>query len=158
VTQDRLLRAQLQQFLDWQDAHVGFDAVVKGIPPRLRGTVPTGFVHSIWEIVEHIRLAQHDILDFCINSKYAAKAWPDEYWPASRAPRSAAHWAGALRGFRRDRKAMQRLAGDRRVDLVARIPHGSGQTYLREILLVADHTAHHVAQLVDLRRALGIWR
>src|SRR5262245_1326347 len=95
-TSDRLLRAQLQKFLDWQDAHVGFDAAVKGIPPRCRGTAPKGFVHSIWEVVEHIRLAQHDILDFCRNPKYEHKRWPEDYWPASPAPRSAAAWTRSL--------------------------------------------------------------
>jgi uncharacterized damage-inducible protein DinB len=143
--------------LDWQDAHAGFDVVVTGIPPRLRGVVPPGFAHSAWDIVEHIRLAQHDILDFCRNPRYAHKRWPEDYWPASPAPPSGAAWLRAQKAFRQDRRLLQRLAGNRRIDLFARIPHGKGQTYLRELLLVADHTAHHVGQLIDLRRALGIW-
>jgi hypothetical protein len=157
--QDGALRAQLADYLDWQNAHVGFDAAVSGVAPGLRGSVPRGFRHSIWQVVEHIRIAQADILDFCVNPNYRHDMkWPDDYWPAAPAPRSAAAWSRSLATIRRDRRAMQRLAKNRRIDLFARIPHGSGQTYLREVLLVADHAAYHVAQIVDLRRALGIWK
>jgi uncharacterized damage-inducible protein DinB len=155
---DQLLRAQLADFLDWKSAHVGFDDAVKGMPVKQRGVVPKGFAHSAWQILEHIRIAQHDILEFCINPAYQEKKWPDDYWPASPVPKSAAAWNRALADFRRDRTAMQRLARDSRINLFAKIPHGSGQTYLRELLLVADHTAYHVAQLVDVRRALGSWQ
>jgi uncharacterized damage-inducible protein DinB len=152
------LRKQLAGFLDWKSAHVGFDDAVDGIPVRLRGSVPPGFVHSAWQVIEHIRLAQHDILDFCVNPGYREMQWPDDYWPASPRPKDEAAWSRAVVAVRRDRKAMQRLALDRRTDLLATIPHGSGQTYLRELLLVADHTAYHVGQIVDIRRALGIWK
>lgn len=155
---DRALRVQLQRLLSWQDAHVGFDRAVKGIPPRLRGVAPEGFAHSPWQLVEHMRLAQQDILEFCRSPRYKEKTWPDDYWPQTPRPPSAAAWEKALASFRRERRAVQRLAADRRLNLFARIPHGSGQTYLREILLVADHTAYHVGQLVDVRRALGIWK
>ena len=155
---DRALRAQLRQFLDWEDAHVGFDTVVMGIPPRLRGRVPKGFAHSAWQLVEHIRIAQRDILEFCRNSRYKEKKWPDDYWPPAPRPKNRAAWAKAIADFRRERKAFQRLVAGTRIDLFAKIPHGTGQTYLRELLLVADHTAHHVAQLIDVRRALGKWR
>jgi uncharacterized damage-inducible protein DinB len=155
---DQLFRTQLADFLAWNQAHVGFDEAVKGIPARLRGVVPQGFAHSVWEIVEHLRMAQADILDFCRNRKYREKRWPEDYWPKTPAPKSAAAWNASVVEFRRDRKAMQRLATDRQVDLLAKIPHGSGQTYLREILLVADHNAHHVAQIIDVRRAIGMWR
>jgi uncharacterized damage-inducible protein DinB len=154
---DAALRAQLADFLNWRNAHAGFDAAVAGIPPRMRGVVPKGFAHSIWQVVEHLRIAQNDILDFSINSRYREKKWPDDYWPKSASPSSAA-WTRSLSKFRSDRRAMQRLAVNPRVDLLAMIPHGHGQTYLREILLVADHNAHHVAQIIDLRRALGIWK
>jgi hypothetical protein len=155
----RAVRAQLAQFLDWQEAHVGFDAAVRGVPTQLRGTVPKGFAHSVWQVLEHIRIAQADILDFCVNPRYSHNMkWPDDYWPRSPAPRSAAAWNQALANVRRDRRAMQRLAADPRVNLLATIPHGSGQTCLREVLLFADHTAYHVAQIVDIRRALGNWR
>jgi uncharacterized damage-inducible protein DinB len=155
---DRLLRAQLADFLDWKSAHAGFDDVIAGMPVKARGVVPRGFAHSAWQVLEHLRLAQHDILDFCRNAEYEEMKWPDDYWPASPAPKSAAAWTRAVGGFRRDRRALQRLAADPRLDLFAKIPHGSGQTYLRELLLVADHTAYHVAQIVDIRRALGHWR
>ena len=156
---DKALRAQLADFLDWKNAHVGFDDAVKGVPAKLRGAVPKGFAHSVWQIVEHVRIAQSDILDFCINPRYQhTMKWPDDYWPKRPAPKSATAWSKSLSGIRRDRKAMQRLAADERIDLFARIPHGTGQTYLREVLLVADHTAYHVAQIVDVRRALGNWK
>ena len=154
---DKALRLQLADFLDWKSAHVGFDDAVKGIPPRVRGSIPEGFAHSVWQMIEHMRIAQHDILDFCRNPRYEEKTWPDDYWPKTPGPKSAAAWSRSLAGYRRDRKAMQRLTADRRIDLFASIPHGSGQTYLREILLVADHAAYHIAQIVDIRRALGIW-
>jgi uncharacterized damage-inducible protein DinB len=150
------VRAQLASVLDWGDAHVTFDASVKGIPLRLRGVRPTGLPHSAWELVEHIRLAQADILEFCRRARYKEKKWPEDYWPASPRP-SAAAWTRSLAGFRRDRRTLQRLTLDRRLDLTRKIPRGSGQTYLREVLLVADHTAHHVGQIIDVRRALGIW-
>ena len=155
---EKALRHQLALFLDWNHAHAGFDAAVNGIPPNRRGTVPKGFVHSAWDIVEHMRIAQGDILEFCRNPKYRDKKWPDDYWPPTPSPPSAVAWKKSLDGYRADRRAFQRLARNARVDLFANIPHGTGQTYLRELLLVADHNAHHVAQIIDIRRALGIWK
>jgi uncharacterized damage-inducible protein DinB len=155
---DKALRAQLAEFLDWKSAHVGLDDALKGIPPKLRGAVPSGFAHSVWQILEHVRIAQHDILEFCTETDYEEMKWPDDYWPKAPAPKNTAAWSRALAGYRRDRKAMQRLATGRQIDLFAKIPHGSGQTYIRELLLVADHTAYHVAQIVDVRRALGNWK
>jgi len=154
---DKAVRAQLSEFLDWGSAHASFDRAVKGMPARLLGKVPKGFEHSFWQLVEHIRIAQADILEFCLSADYEEKKWPDDYWPKTPAPPSPRAWNKSLADFRRDRRAMQRLAADPKVDLTAKIPHGAGQTYLREILLVADHTAHHVAQLIDVRRALGAW-
>jgi hypothetical protein len=154
---DKAVRRQLADFLDWRSAHVGFDAAVKGVRPRLRGTLAPGFEHSAWQLVEHMRIAQHDILDFCLNPKYTEKKWPDDYWPAARGPKNAADWSKSIATFRLDRRKLQGLAVDPHVDLLAKIPHGTGQTYLREILLVADHTAYHVGQLIDVRRALGNW-
>ena len=152
------IRQHLVKLLDWADAHVDLDAAVKGIPPRLRGAVPAGWEYSAWQLLEHIRIAQGDILEFCRSAKYREKKWPDDYWPASRGPRNAAAWTQSLTAIRRDRKAFQRLAADKTIDLTAAIPHGTGQTYLREILLTADHTAYHVGQIVALRRQLGIWK
>jgi uncharacterized damage-inducible protein DinB len=154
---EKALRAQLVKLLDFEEAHVGFDRAVKGIPPRMRGKVPANGEHSLWELLEHLRIAQADILDFCRTAKYKEKKWPDDYWPASAAPCSASAWTKAIADYRRDRKAFQRLAANTRFDLLATIPHGTGQTYLREILLAADHAAYHIGQIVAVRKQLGIW-
>jgi uncharacterized damage-inducible protein DinB len=130
---------------------------VADIPPDLRGKVPQNLPYSAWQLVEHLRIAQHDILDFCLNPNYEEMKWPDDYWPESAAPPSQAAWNDSLRRFKEDRTSLQQLAADERFDLEARIPHGSGQTYLRELVLVADHTAYHVGQLVLVRRLLGNW-
>jgi uncharacterized damage-inducible protein DinB len=150
------LREHLRRMLDWEDAHVGFDHAVEGVPEALRGVVPEGSAHSLWQLLEHLRICQHDILDFCRNPKYAEIPM-EAYWPETAAPPSARAWDESLAAFRRDRDEMKELAADRELDLFARIPHGSGQTYLRELILVADHNAYHVGQLVALRRRLGIW-
>jgi uncharacterized damage-inducible protein DinB len=155
---DKALRAQLVKLLDFEEAHVGFDRAVKGIPARRRGKVPAGGEHSLWQLLEHLRITQADILEFCLTAKYKEKKWPDDYWPASPAPRSAAAWTTSIAGYRRDRKALQRLAANTKIDLLATIPHGTGQTYLREILLAADHAAYHIGQLIAVRRQLGLWQ
>ena len=151
-------RAHLAKQLDWEEAHVGFETAVKGIPAAFRGIVPDGGEYSLWQLVEHVRIAQEDILEFCLTAKYKAKKWPDDYWPKSPVPRTAARWTASIAQIRKDRKALQKLAKDPAVDLLAAIPHGTGQTVLRELLLVADHTAYHVGEIVVLRRQLGIWK
>jgi hypothetical protein len=158
MTTEAAIREQLRKVLDWREAHVGFDAAVADIPTRLRGEKPAQLPYSPWQLVEHLRITQHDILDFCRNPNYQELKWPDDYWPPSPAPPSAAAWDKSLKQFRKDREAMQQLAMDPTVDLTARIPHGHGQTYLREILLVADHAAYHIGELVVVRRVLGIWK
>jgi hypothetical protein len=150
------LRDHLAGVLDWGEAHVTFEASVDGIGPAHRGVVPPGVPYSVWQLVEHLRIAQHDILDFCVNPRYKAMNWPDDYWPRDPAPPSEAAWDESIAGCVRDREAMQRIAREQ-PDLTAAIPHGSGQTYLREILLVADHNAYHVGQILLVRRLLGIW-
>ena len=155
---DKALREQLVKLLDWEEAHVPFDKAVQGIPASKRGVVPAGWEHSLWQLVEHIRMAQADILEFSVSAKYQEKKWPDDYWPKSPAPPSAAAWSQSLAAVRKDRKAMQRLARNGRIDLGAAIPHGTGQTYLREILLVAVHNSYHFGQIVALRRQLGLWK
>ena len=152
------VRDHLARLLDWEDARVGFDKAVADVPAHLRGTAPPGLPHSLWQLVEHIRLAQHDILDFCRNADYEEMKWPDDYWPKDAAPPSDAAWKKSLSRTRADRRALQALAADPAVDLTKRIPHGSGQTYLREIILVADHNAYHVGQIVLVRQLLGIWK
>jgi uncharacterized damage-inducible protein DinB len=154
---DASLRRHLEKILDWEDAHASADHAIDGIPPSLRGVVPQGDAHSAWQLLEHLRLAQHDILDFCRNPAYAELSM-EAMWPPSPAPPTASAWDESVAAFRRDREAMAALARDPKVDLFAKIPHGSGQTYLREVLLVADHNAYHTGQLVSLRRRLGDWK
>jgi uncharacterized damage-inducible protein DinB len=158
MTEDAPYRELLARLLAWEDAHVGYDAVVADIPPNLRGKLAPGLPHSAWQLVEHLRITQHDILNFCRHPNYEELVWPRDYWPASPEPPSEAAWKESLTAFRRDREALQKLATETTIDLTARIPHGSGQTYARELVLVSDHTSYHVGQLVLLRRALGIWR
>jgi len=153
---DDSLREHLRRLLDWQDAHAGFDDAVNDVPEALRATVPDGSAHSPWQLLEHLRICQYDILDFCRNPKYVEVPM-ESYWPKSAAPPSARAWDESIAAFRRDRDELKKLAADRGLDLFARIPHGTGQTYLRELLLVADHNAYHVGQLVALRRRLGNW-
>ena len=157
MSQDGPLREHLRKLLDWEDAHVDFDAAVAGIAPDRRGSAPAGIPFSPWQLLEHLRITQQDILDFCVNAAYRERAWPKEYWPDSPVPPNASAWDESVEQYRRDREGLKRLAADPSVDLFATIPHGNGQTYLREILLVADHNAYHVGQLILVRRALGIW-
>jgi uncharacterized damage-inducible protein DinB len=152
------LRGQLSELLAWRDAHADFDAAIRGLPPKLRGTVPAGWEYSAWQLVEHIRIAQADILEFCVSRTYNEKAWPAQYWPKSPRPPSGAAWGRSVATYRRDRRALQRLVRNPSTDLLTAVPNGTGQTYLREILLVADHTAYHVGQIVALRRQLGAWK
>jgi hypothetical protein len=151
------LREQLAKVLDWGEAHVSFEGAVSALSPALQGKKPAGLPYSPWQLLEHIRIAQHDILDFCVNPKYQEMSWPDDYWPASAEPSSAEAWTESVEQFKRDRSALQRLARDPAIDLEATIPHGKGQTYLRELLLVADHTAYHLGELIVVRRLLGAW-
>ena len=152
------VREHLVRLFDWEEAHVGFDKAVDGIPPDKRGAVAAGFEHSAWQLLEHIRLAQEDILDFCRNPTYEhTMKWPDDYWPRQPAPPRAADWSKSIEQYAHSRDQLKHLA--REVpDLTALVPTGKGtQTYLRAILMAADHTAYHVGQLVAVRRALGIW-
>ena len=152
------MRSHLAKALDWGDAHATFEAAVKDFPAALRGQRVEGLPYSAWELLEHLRIAQHDILDFSRNPKYTEKKWPDEYWPGSPEPPDDKAWDRSVAAFRRDRRALQKLAADPKVKLERRIPHGDGQTVLREILLVLDHNAYHVAEIVMLRRLLGAWK
>ena len=152
---DESLRLHLTRLLTWQDAHASFESAVRALPPALRGETPSGIPYSVWQLVEHLRLTQRDILDFCRNPSYEEARWPDDYWPASEAPPSEEAWDESIASYIEDRAELVRLAEE--ADLFATIPHGSGQTYLRELLLVADHNAHHVGQIILVRRLLGAW-
>jgi DinB superfamily len=156
--QDRSLRQHVLYLLNGGGAHAKFEDVVSGIPTKLRGRKPAGMPHSPWMLLEHLRLAQWDILEFSRNAKHVSPDWPEGYWPKSEAPPSAAAWTASIKKFRDDLKAMGNLVKNPKTDLFARIPWGDGQTILREALLVADHNAHHLGQLLDVRRLLGAWK
>ena len=154
---DRALREQLAALLRWEDAHAGLDRVVEGVPSDRWSAGAPGLPHTLWQLLEHIRLAQHDILDFCRNPRYTELHWPEDYWPSAGAVPTDADVSASVAAYREDRDALVAMALNPEVDLSARIPHGTGQTYLRELLLVADHTSYHLGQMVVARRALGIW-
>lgn len=153
------LREHLVRALDWGEAHAGFDRAIEGIPAALRGSRAPGFEHSPWQLLEHLRLAQKDLLDFCVNPQYAhALAWPGDYWPRAPAPPGERAWDDSVADFRADLDKLKAVVRDGRVDLFARVPTGKArQTCLRAILLIVDHNAYHVGQLVAVRRALGCW-
>jgi len=155
--EDHSLRQHLLELLQGGSAHTRFDDVIKRIPAKLYGAKATGLPHSPWMLLEHLRIAQWDILEFSRNSKHRSPAWPEGYWPKTAAPRSAGEWTKSVKNFRKDLKAMQTLVSNPRTDLYKKIAWGDGQTVLREALLVADHNAYHIAQLVDVLRALGAW-
>jgi hypothetical protein len=157
MDKDKALRQHLLYLLKGGGAHLDFDSAIAGLPAKLRGAKPRGVPHSPWRLLEHMRIAQWDILEFSRNAKHASPKFPDGYWPAGDAPPSTAAWNKSVKAFRADLKGMCDLVVDPRTDLFARIPHGDGQTILREALLVADHNAYHLGQLVAVRRALGAW-
>lgn len=148
------LRQHLLNLLDMEGAHIGFDAVVKDFPPELRGVKPAGAAHTAWQLLEHMRLAQWDILEFSRDAKHVSPEFPGGYWPESEAPGSDAAWKKSIAEFRHHLSEMKELVSDAGNDLFAKIPHGEGQTLLREALLVADHNSYHLGQLVLLRQML----
>jgi uncharacterized damage-inducible protein DinB len=158
MSNDKALREHLVKLLKGGDAHADFKTAIEDFPDELRGKTPKGAEHSPWELLEHLRIAQWDILDFSLNPGYKARKWPEEYWPKTAAPPDAKAWDRSVRAFQKDLKAMSELVNDEKTDLFAKIPHGDGQTILREALLIADHNAYHLGQMVLLRRLLGAWK
>ncbi len=154
---EQILRKHLLELLGGGGAHVKFEDAIKDLAPKLRGAKPEKFPHTPWMLLEHLRIAQWDIVEFSRNKKHESPKWPEGYWPKTEAPPDAAAWDKSVKEFLRDRKAMEDLVGDPKTDLFAKIPWGDGQTILREALLVADHNAYHLAQIVDVRRLLGDW-
>ena len=154
---DRALRQHLVELLRGGSAHVTFDRVLGGLPAELRGTRPARLPYSVWQLLEHLRVAQWDLLEFSRNPKYVSPKFPEDYWPQTDAPPDDATWQGSIKGFRADLKAMEKMVTDPSTDLFSRIPHGEGQTILREALLVADHNAYHLGQIVLVRRLLAAW-
>jgi hypothetical protein len=152
------LREHLLELLKGGHAHATFDDAIKNLPAKLQGAKPENFPHSPWTLLEHLRIAQHDILEFSRNEKHKSPKWPEGYWPKEAAPPNAAAWDKSVQQFRSDLEAMKDLVADSKTDLFAKLPWGDGQTILREAMLVADHNAYHVAQIVDVRRLLDAWR
>ncbi|MBF85521.1 MAG: ABC transporter [Acidobacteria bacterium] len=151
------LRQHLVILLEGKGAHLTFDAVIDDWPAEARARKPHGAPHSAWQLLEHMRIAQRDILDFCVKREYVEPCFPDDYWPPGDEVPDNAAWTGSVERFAHDLEQMQQLVADSKTDLRAIIPHGTGQTVLREAFVVADHNAYHLGQLVLLRRLLGIW-
>jgi len=152
------LREHLLYLLRGGGAHLDFEKAVAGLPAALRGAKPPRQPHTPWRLLEHLRIAQWDILEFSRNPRHVSPEFDAGYWPEGDAPPDAAAWDRSVNAFRADLKAMQGLVADPATDLFAPLPHGQGQTVLREALLVADHNAYHLGQLVLLRRLLGAWK
>lgn len=155
---DASIREHLIAFLEGGNAHATFDDAVKGLPPKLRGIRPKGLPYSAWELLEHLRIAQWDILEFSRDPKHVSPEWPKGYWPQSQEPPGATAWDNSVRQFRSDLNEMIALIGNTKADLYAKIQWGDGQTLLREALLVADHNAYHIGELVAVRRVLDAWK
>jgi len=155
---DALLRKQLVQLLASGEAHADLEAAIKDLPEELRGKVPAGAEHSAWQLLEHMRIALWDIVEFSRNARHKSPKWPDGYWPNSPEPPNEKAWDEAVEAIRADIKVFAALISDKDTNLYAKIPHGDGQTILREALLAADHNAYHIGQLVLVRRLLGAWK
>lgn len=155
---EKALREHVRKVLSWGDAHLDWKAALADLTPKQRGAKPKGAPHSAWELLEHVRIAQWDMLEFSRNPKHVSPDFPSGYWPKSSAPASDAAWQKSVKAFQSDLAEMEALVADPKTDLLAAIPGGSGQTILREALLVADHNAYHLGQLVLLRRLIGAWR
>ena len=151
------VREQIINLLKGGQAHLTLDDTLKGFPEKLRGVKPPGAPHSAWQLLEHLRIAQLDILEFSRDAKHVSPKWPEGYWPTNDKPPTDAQWKKCVSAIKKDLQAMQRLVEDPRTDLYSKIPHGTGQNILREALLIGDHNAYHLGQLLLVRRLLGAW-
>ena len=158
MPQDQPLRDHLLELLRGGHAHLRLDKALADLPPELRGAKAPGLPHTIWQLLEHLRIAQWDILEFSRDPKHVSPDWRAGYWPKTEAPADDADWEKSLESFHRDLQAMQVLVADPKTDLVAKLPWGDGQTVLREAMMLADHNAYHLGQIVSVRQALGAWR
>ena len=158
MDQIQFLRQELDRLLSGQGAHADFDAAVADFPVKLRGVIPAGAAHSAWQVLEHLRIAQWDMLEFSRDAKHVSPEWPDGYWPKNPTPESADGWDKSIRAFHHDLAEMRKLVTDPNSDLFTPFAHGDGQTLLREALQTADHNAYHVGELILLRRLLGSWQ
>ena len=157
MDKDQALRDHLLELLRGRSAHLDFEKALAGLPEELRGRQAPGLPHTAWQLLEHLRFTQWDILDFSRNPEYREPDWPKDYWPETAAPPDDAAWDRSLESFRADLQAMKDLVADPKTDLYAKLPWGNGQTVLREAMLVADHNAYHLGQIVSLRQVLGAW-
>jgi hypothetical protein len=157
MANDKALRQHVLSLLKGGNAHTDFDSAFKDLPAKLRGKRPKGAEHSPWEVLEHLRIAQWDILEFSRNPHHKSPEFPAGYWPRTPQPPDETAWDKGLQSFRKDLEALCNLVADGATDLFAKIPHGDGQTILREALLAADHNAYHLGEAVLLRRVLGAW-
>ena len=158
MDQDKQLRQQLAKTIDWNEAHADFSAAVADMPADQMGSVPEGFAHSPWQLLEHIRIALWDIVEFSRDAPHQSPEWPSGYWPKTAAPKGKTAWEESVKAVKQHVEEMRELINDPKRDLFAPLPHGSGQTLLREALLAADHNSYHVGQLVMTRKALGAWK
>jgi hypothetical protein len=156
--QEKAVREHVVNLLSGRGAHVDWKDSFSGVPPKWRGVRPRELPYSIWELLEHMRIAQWDILEFSRDPKHGSPEWPAGYWPGTEAPPNAKAWEKSLKLFAQDLAAMKKLVANSKTHLFAKIPHGTGQTILREALLVADHNAYHLGQVLTVRRILGIWK
>jgi len=154
---DRALREHLANLLKGGGAHVHFMDAIDGFPEAKRGAFMEGTRHTGWQLLEHVRIAQWDILEFSRNPKHVSPGFPEGYWPKTPVPPDDAAWDKTVKAFQDDLQEMIKLVKNPKTDLFAKLPHGDGQTVLREALILADHNAYHLGQLVDVRRALGAW-
>jgi hypothetical protein len=152
------LRDHLLYLLRGGGAHLNFDKAVADLPENLRGVTPPGLPYSPWRLLEHMRIAQWDIVEFCINPRHVSPAWPAGYWPDGDSPPKPEAWDQSAAAFRTDLRRMEDLIADPKIDLFTPLLHGEGQTILREALLVADHNAYHLGQFIVVRRLLGAWK
>jgi hypothetical protein len=155
-TDDKTLREHLLYLLRDGGAHAGFEQAIGNWPVQLAGAKVANFPHTAWMLLEHMRIAQWDILEFSRNPKHKSPKWPEDYWPISEAPPTEKAWQQSIASFKKDLGAMAQLVANPRADLYAKMPWGNGQTLLREVLLVADHNAYHLGQLIMLRKCIGI--
>jgi len=154
---DNVVREQIIELMKGGHAHVTLEDAVKDFPSKLRGVKPEGAEHTAWQLLEHMRIAVWDILEFSRDPKHVSPKWPEGYWPKTEKPPSDAAWNKSIASIKKDMEAMQKLVANPKTDLYAKFPHGTGQNLLREALLIADHNAYHIGQLLLVRRLVGAW-
>lgn len=158
MANDKQLRQQLVKMIDWHEAHVDFPGAVNDFPPELHGRVPEGFPYSAWQLLEHIRITSWDIVEFSRDASHKSPEWPEDYWPKTAAPPDSQAWAKSVQAIQGHLEDMRKVISDPNRDLLGPLPHGSGQSLFREAVLIIDHNAYHIGQLVLVRKALGAWK